>query len=109
MQTAKLITPERDALKAFLSGWLGYDFDTLNVSATYNLGTNARFWAAEGNLCVLGQEKTLWSGTADPFVFRPLCPTLPVRIFLAWKRHYSISPLEQAFLNEVRAQIAAAK
>ena len=106
LQDARLITPERAALKAFLSGWLGYDFSKLNVAATYNLGTNARFWAAEGNLCVLGQEKTLWGGSTDPFTFRPFYPALPVRLFLAWKRRYTIRPLEQAFLHEVRAQIA---
>lgn len=105
LQETKLITPEREALKAFLSGWLGYDFDKLNVMATYNLGTNAQFWALEGGSCLLGQEKTLWTGEAHSFVFRPLSPTLPVRLYVAWKRRYSLPALDQAFLNELRTEI----
>lgn len=108
LQNAKLITPEREALKAFLSGWLGYDFDKLNVIATYNLGTNAQFWALEGSYCLLGQEKTLWTGNSRSFAFRPLSPTLPVRLYLAWKRRYSLPALDQAFLNELRAEIQRA-
>jgi DNA-binding transcriptional LysR family regulator len=81
-----------------LSGWLGSDFDRLNVVATYNLIYNAALMVDEGVGYALCLDKLVnMTGDSD-LCFKPLKPRFEANLNLVWKKHQIFSKAAEMFL-----------
>lgn len=84
-----------------ISGWMGGDYERLNVVARYNLLFNASLLVEEGvgaALCLDGIIKTPEDGS---LCFRPLSPPLEVRMALVWKKRRVFSKAAQRFIERL--------
>ena len=74
-----------------LSGWLGYDYEKLNIVATGNLVNNLVLLVEEGVGCALtldGVERF----AGERLCFRPLAPRLESWMYLVWKKYQVFPP-----------------
>lgn len=88
-----------------LSGWLGDDFQSLNVVSTHNLIGNAVLMVQEGVGCAVtisGLINTRGTG----IVFRPFAPEIRAELVVAWKKHPAFSAPARAFLQYLQSTIA---
>ena len=92
-----IISSRQFLVKNLVSGWLGYDYDKLNIVGTYNLLYNASILVNEGfgsALCIDGIINT----KATNLCFIPLKPRLKSNVLLAWKKNRALSTCARIFL-----------
>jgi len=90
----------------FLSGWLGRDFHTLEIAATYNLVYNALVLVAAGQGAAVSIDGLLPAAFADTLVFRPFRPLLKSDVYLAWRKGTPLAPAAAALVARLRAATA---
>lgn len=88
-----------------LSGWLGCDYEQLNVVCTGNLVGNLLLLAEEGVGAVLTLDG-LSLPARESLVFRPLEPRLVSWMHLVWKKYQVFSGAAEVFLRTLREQLA---
>ena len=98
-----LICSRRLLLRNAISGWLGGDFDKLNIVATFNLIFNAALMVEEGVGCALCLDKLIKNTINDKLCFRPLEPKLKSGIDFAWKKSQIFSKAMEKFLRLVQS------
>ena len=101
-----LISSRQFLVKNLLSGWLGYNYEKLNIVGTYNLLYNASILVKEGfgnALCINDIINT--KGT--DLLFIPLKPELKVGVIFAWKKNRSLSKCNKIFLSEFQKNLSA--
>ena len=98
-----VITPRQSHAPGFLSSWLKYDFEELNVVATYNLIFNATLMVEQGIGVALGLDNLANTSEDSRLTFRPFEPILEVPSHFVWKKYRPLSKAAELFLNEVRA------
>ncbi len=84
-----------------LSGWLGGDYDKLNVIGEYNLLFNASLFVEEGLGSALCLDSVSCTCEGGPLCFRPLEPKLEVGIVLVWKKHQVFSKPARKFIERL--------
>ena len=98
-----LVVSRQAGVAEYLSGWLGRDFRSLEIAATYNLAYNALALVAAGlgaAVCIDGVLPTAFSGA---LVFRPFRPLLESDIYLAWRKGTPLTPAASALVSRLRA------
>ncbi len=99
-----IISYRQFLVKNLVSGWLGYDYDKLNIVGTYNLLYNASILVNEGfssALCIDGIINT--KGTNLCFI--PLKPFLKSNVLLAWRKNKPMSRGAKVFLSVLQKQL----
>ena len=102
-----IFTSRQFLVKNLISGWLGYDFDSLNIVGTYNLLYNASIMVDEGVGYALCIDKLINLTGNTNLCFRPLKPTLGVGILIAWKKNQPLSKCAKIFLQYLQKEIIA--
>ena len=97
-----LILPERPGLHHIIKSWSGYDYDQLNVIATYNLLYTVRPMAENKEGCVLGNPGAL---SAPNVVFVPLRPTYVDQFYVLYKKNTILKPSAKIFVEELNAMV----
>lgn len=92
-----------------ISGWLGKDFEKLNVIATYNLIYNASLMVEEGMGYALCLDRLVNTRGNSPLCFKPLEPKLEVNLAMVWKKYQIFSRTSEYFLKSVKNEIAQLK
>lgn len=87
-------------------GW-GAARAALEVVGTYNLVYNAALMVREGLGCALTLDHLVDVSPSSQLAFRPLAPALRTGAALVWERGRLPSRAARAFLEALRAQIAA--
>ena len=98
-----LISARQDQISDFFSRWLKYDYQELNVVATYNLIFNATLMVEQGIGCALGLDKLANTGQDSALTFRPLQPLLEMPSYIAWKKYRPLSKPAELLLERVKA------
>lgn len=88
-----------------LSGWLGREYESLNIAATYNLLYNASLLVEAGVGCALCLDGILNTSGDSPFVFRPLEPRLEARLNVVWKKYQAFSKAARVFWERLRRDL----
>lgn len=88
-----------------MSGWLGEDFETLNIVATYNLIYNAALMVDEGVGYALCLDKLVNTSTLSHLHFAPLSPKIEAGLSIVWKKYQVFSKAAQIFLGELQQEI----
>lgn len=100
-----LLVSRQSMVRNELSGWCGYDFETLNIIATYNLIYNAALMVDEGFGVALCLDKLVNTTGESRLCFRPLQPPLTTQLCVAWKKHQLLSKAAKKFLDALQVQI----
>lgn len=81
--------------------WLGFDYSSLNVVATYNLIYNATFMVEKGigyALCLSNLVNT----AGRNLTFRPIVPELSVDLYIVTKKYETFSPAVKLFIERIK-------
>lgn len=97
-----ILTSRQYLVKNLLSGWLGYNYEKLNVIGTYNLLYNASIMVEEGVGYALCIDKLINLTGDSKLCFRPLQPSLEAGILIAWKKNLPLSKSSRIFLNKLQ-------
>lgn len=102
-----LLCSRQSLVRNEISGWLGADFEKLNVVATYNLIYNASLMVEEGVGYALCLDK-LVNTTGDSILcFKPLEPKLQANLDIVWKKYQVFSKATEKFLERLQAELNA--
>lgn len=97
-----ILTSRQYLVKNLLSGWLGYNYEKLNVIGTYNLLYNASIMVEEGVGYALCIDKLINLTGDSKLCFRPLQASLEAGILIAWKKNLPLSKSSRIFLNKLQ-------
>lgn len=101
-----LLCSRQSLVKNVLSGWLGQDFDKLNIIATYNLIFNASIMVDQGFGCALTLDKLVNTTGDSNLCFKPLFPKLEAGLVIVWKKYQVFSKAAEIFLNNLQKRIS---
>ncbi len=90
-----------------LSGWLGRQYDSLPIVATYNLLYNASLMVEENVGCALCLDRILPEYENSPLCFRPLQPQIEVGLDVVWKKYQVFTKPAALFLDMLQEEIRA--
>jgi DNA-binding transcriptional LysR family regulator len=102
LEGVPLAVSRQAGVAEFLSGWLGRDFRSLEIAATYNLVYNALVLVAAGQGAAVSLDGLLPAAFADTLVFRPFRPLLESDVYLAWRKGTTLTPAATALLARLR-------
>ena len=80
-----------------ISEWLGRDFETLNIVATFNLIFNAALLVEEGIGYAVCLDKLVRLSEKSPLCFRPFEPKLEASLCVVWKKNQVFSKASERF------------
>ncbi len=84
--------------------WFGEKFDSLRITATYNLVYNAIIMVEAGMGYAVTLDKLANTSERSQVTFRPLRPSLESGLDIVWKKHQVFSPAAKLFLNRLEDQ-----
>ncbi len=88
-----------------LSGWLGREYESLDIVATYNLLYNASLMVEENVGCALCLDGIIHEHENSLLVFKPLEPKAEVGLNIVWKKYQVFSKAAEAFLKKIQELI----
>ncbi len=101
-----LLTSRQTMISNEFSGWLGSDFEELNIVGTYNLIYNASLMVEEGVGYALCLDKLINTTGSSNLCFRPLSPKLECSLDIVWKKHQIFSTSAQNFLKRLQRELS---
>ena len=102
MKDIPIFTSRQYLVKNLISGWLGFDFEKLNIIGSYNLLFNASIMVEEGLGYALCIDRLINLTGNSKLCFKPLKPSLEAGILIAWKKNQPLSKCAKLFLNELQ-------
>lgn len=102
MKDIPIFTSRQYLVKNLISGWLGFDFEKLNIIGSYNLLFNASIMVEEGLGYALCIDRLINLTGSSKLCFKPLKPSLDAGILIAWKKNQPLSKCAKLFLNELQ-------
>lgn len=100
-----LFSSRQYLVKNLISGWLGYDFEKLNVIGTYNLLYNASVMVEEGLGYALCIDRLINISGDSKLCFKPLKPKLEAGILVAWPKNQPLSKIAKLFIQKLQEEI----
>lgn len=97
-----LLCSRQPMVKNEISGWMGANYEKLNIVTTYNLLYNTSLMVEEGMGYALCLDKIIRTSEEGPLCFRPLEPRLEVGLDIVWKKHQVFSKAAAEFLNHLQ-------
>lgn len=104
-----LIASQQTLVRNEISGWSGFDFNRLNIVATYNLVYNASLMVDEGFGYALCLDKLVNTSENSNLCFKPLYPQLESHLDIVWKKNQVFSKAAEKFLQILKAEIAVSE
>lgn len=100
-----LLTSRQTMVSNEFSGWLGSDFEKLNIVATYNLIYNAALMVEEGVGYALCLDKLINTTNNSNLCFKPLSPKLKCSLNIVWKKNHMFSSSSLNFLQRIQKEL----
>ena len=88
-----------------LSGWLGYDYEKLNIVATYNLINTPKLMVEEGVGHAFTFDRLLNISGDSNLCFRPLEPRLEAGMYIVWKKYQVFTKAAEKFLERLHVEL----
>lgn len=101
MKDIPIFTSRQYLVKNLISGWLGFDFEKLNIIGSYNLLFNASIMVEEGLGYALCIDRLINLTGNSKLCFKPLKPSLEAGILIAWKKNQPLSKCAKIFLQKL--------
>ena len=106
LQNIPLLCSRQALIRNELSGWLGDDFEKLNIVAGYNLIYNAALMVEEGVGYAMCLDKLVNTTEDSKLCFKPLEPRFESRLYLVWKKYQIFSKAAEKFLQQMHSEIS---
>jgi DNA-binding transcriptional LysR family regulator len=100
-----LFSSRQYLVKNLISGWLGFDFEKLNIIGSYNLLYNASIMVEEGLGYALCIDKLINISGDSKLCFKPLKPKLDAGILVAWPKNQPLSKIAKLFIQKLQEEI----
>ena len=100
-----LICSRQSLIRNGLSNWIGADYESLNIVATYNLIFNAALMVKEGLGYALCFDKLIDTTANQGLCFRSLANSDHSNLILVWKKYQVFSRPSEKFLEYVNKKI----
>lgn len=100
-----LFSSRQYLVKNLISGWLGFDFEKLNIIGSYNLLYNASMMVEEGLGYALCIDKLINISGDSKLCFKPLKPKLEAGILVAWNKNQPLSKIAKLFIQKLQEEI----
>lgn len=100
-----LFSSRQYLVKNLISGWLGFDFEKLNIIGSYNLLYNASVMVEEGLGYALCIDKLINISGDSKLSFKPLKPKLEAGILVAWDKNQPLSKIAKLFIQKLQEEI----
>lgn len=100
-----LICSRQTLVRNELSGWLGDQYEKLNIITSYNLIYNASLMVDEGMGYALCLDKLINTTGNSSLCFRPLKPRLEASLDIVWKKYQVFSKAAEQFLKKLQEEI----
>ena len=100
-----LFSSRQYLVKNLISGWLGFDFEKLNIIGSYNLLYNASVMVEEGLGYALCIDKLINISGDSKLCFKPLKPKLDAGILVAWTKNQPLSKIAKLFIQKLQEEI----
>ena len=107
LQGLPLIASRQSLAHNELSGWLGKQYESLQIVTTYNLLYNASLMVEEKVGCALCLDHIIPEYENSPLCFRPLEPQIEVGLDIVWKKYQVFTKPATLFLNTLQEEIKA--
>lgn len=107
LQGLPLIASRQSLAHNELSGWLGKQYESLQIVTTYNLLYNASLMVEENVGCALCLDHIIPEYENSPLCFRPLEPQIEVGLDIVWKKYQVFTKPATLFLNTLQEEIKA--
>ena len=85
-----------------ISTWIGREYKTLNIVASYNLIFNASLMVEKGIGYALCLDRLVNTAGSSHLCFRPLKPSLEVDVEIVWKKEQVFSKAAALFLQRLQ-------
>lgn len=96
-----LIVSQQTARGKLLHDWFGWEYDKLNVIATYNLIYNATFLVEQEMGCALCLENLVNTEGNPNLTFRPIVPDLTLPAYLVVKKYRVLPKSVRILVQEI--------
>ena len=107
LQGLPLIASRQSLAHNELSGWLGKQYESLQIVTTYNLLYNASLMVEEKVGCALCLDHIIPEYENSPLCFRPLEPQIEVGLDIVWKKYQVFTKPATLFLNTMQEELKA--
>ena len=105
LQNIPLLVSRQSLAHNEFSGWLGKQYHSLNITATYNLLYNASLMVRENLGCALCLEGIIPEYENSPLCFCPLEPQIEVGLDVVWKKYQVFTKAAEVFLEVLQKEI----
>lgn len=99
LQNLPLITSRQAMVDKAFTKWLGKNYNSLNIVATYNLLYNATLLVEEGMGYALALDKLANTSDESLLCFKPLEPRMEASLNFVWKKYQVFSKASELFLK----------
>lgn len=100
-----LLCSRQPMVKNEIAGWMGANYEKLNIVMTYNLLYNASLRVEEGMGYALCLDKIIRTFDDGSLCFRPLEPKLEVGLSIVWKKYQIFSKAAAKFLEHLQKEL----
>ncbi len=102
-----LLCSRQTLVRNEISGWLGDDYEKLNIVMSYNLVYNAALMVEEGVGYALCLDRLVNTTGDSNLCFRPLEPPLRSSLNIVWKKYQVFSKAAEKFLMYLNETISS--
>ena len=94
----------REAINEEYPKWFGSEFETFNISITFNLIYNAAIMVREGLGYAISIGNLIDTSSESELCFKPLYPELKSSLRFIWRKNQLFNPAAELFLNEIKSR-----
>ena len=85
--------------------WAGSRFSELQLEGTFRLSYNGSIFTMEGLGYLLTYDHLIDTSKNNGLAFRPLSPKLENKIYFAWNRYQTFTPIAERFLSHLKVLV----
>lgn len=100
-----LLAGKSENFRNLMSGWLGFDFQQLNMIGTSFLMSSTENLVLEKVAYAIVREGIINEGIRSNICFRPFFPEIRSNVYLAWPNNRKPTNIQQLFLQEFKSSI----
>ena len=82
--------------------WAGASFSKMKLEGSFRLSYNGSMFAKEGLGYLLTFNHLVDTSEGSGLVFRPLTPTVETKLYIAWNRYQTFTPIAERFLEQLQ-------
>ena len=87
--------------------WAGTAFSDLRMEGSFRLAYNASIFVKEGLGYLLTFDHLVNTSKGSGLVFLPLVPMLETKLYIAWNRYQTFTPIAERFLKHLQMSFAS--